>query len=303
MAAGVNKTDPDSAPEPATRPVMGFVGLGEIGAPMARRILDAGWSLVLYARRAETLKPFEGTAAIKVSTPRELGERADIVAVCVHDDAQVEEVVLGGPKGDGILSGIRPGGLVVIHSTVSRDTCLQLAAAAAPRGVEVVDAPISGGPDGARAGTLVVMAGGSEAAFARCQPVFESFARSVRHVGPVGSGQAAKAINNALYAAQGRLVDEAVAVGERLGIDRRVLIEVLQAGSADSFVLRRYGVTASLQYWLTQRGTAAGNVVNVLAKDAQLYAKLAGVENESPGDVARLSQAFIEALRDLERRH
>lgn len=302
MAAGVNKTDPDPAPAPATRPVIGFVGLGEIGAPMARRILDAGWPLVLYARRAETLKPFEGTAAIKVWTPRELGERADIVAVCVHDDAQVEEVVLGGPKGDGILSGLRPGGLVVIHSTVSRDTCLRLAAAAAPFGVEVVDAPISGGADGARAGTLVVMAGGSEAAFARCQPVFESFARSVRHVGPVGSGQAAKAINNALYAAQGRLVDEAVAVGERLGIDRRVLIEVLQAGSADSFVLRRYGVTASLQYWLTHRGTAAGNVVNVLAKDAQLYAKLACVESESPGDVARLSQAFIEALRDLERR-
>lgn len=299
MATGDIRSDSNKLP--AKPLVIGFVGLGEIGAPMARRILDAGWPLVLYARRAEALKPFAGSAAVVVASLRELGEQSDMVAICVHDDAQVDEVVLGEMNGDGILSGLRAGGILVIHSTVNRDTCLRLADVAARKGIEVVDAPISGGPDGARAGTLVVMAGGTTAAVERCRPLFESFARTVQHVGPLGSGQAVKAINNALYAAQGKLVDEAVAVGDRLGIDRQTLIEVLQSGSADSFVLRRYGVTASLQYWLMHRGTAAGNVVNVLAKDAHLYANLAGVGGESHGDVARLSQAFIEALRELER--
>lgn len=300
MATGDTRTDSNKLP--ANPPVIGFVGLGEIGAPMARRILDAGWPLVLYARRAEALKPFEGTAAATVASLRELGRRADIVAVCVHDDAQLEAVALG-ESDDGVFAGLRAGGILVVHSTVNRDTCLRLAEAAAPRGIDVVDAPISGGPDGARAGTLAVMAGGTASAVERCRPVFESFARTVRRVGPLGCGQAAKAINNALYAAQGKLVDEAVAVGERLGIDRRTLIDVLQSGSAESFVLRRYGVTASLQYWLMHRGTAAGNVVNVLEKDAHLYANLAAAKDEAPGDVARLSEAFVAALRELERRH
>jgi 3-hydroxyisobutyrate dehydrogenase len=300
MATGDTRTDSNKLP--AKPPVIGFVGLGEIGAPMARRILDAGWPLVLYARRAEALKPFEGTAAATVASLRELGRRADIVAVCVHDDAQLEAVALGSAD-DGVFAGLRAGGILVVHSTVNRDTCLRLAEAAAPRGIDVVDAPISGGPDGARTGTLAVMAGGTAPAVERCRPVFESFARTVRRVGPLGCGQAAKAINNALYAAQGKLVDEAVAVGERLGIDRRTLIDVLQSGSADSFVLRRYGVTASLQYWLMHRGTATGNVVNVLEKDAQLYANLAAAKDEAPGDVARLSEAFVAALRELERRH
>ncbi len=274
---------------------IGFVGLGEIGAPMARRIMQAGWPLTVYARRPQVLEPFRNTTAVIARSLRELGERSDIVGICVFDDQQVEDVILG----DGILSGMRRGGILLIHSTAHRDTCRKMAEAAAPLGVEVMDAPISGGPDGANAGTLGVMVGGDPQAFERSRPVLESFARNVRRVGPVGSGQAAKIINNALYSAQGKLVHEAITLGETLGLDRKALIDLLQASSSDSFVLRRYAVTASLEYWVNLRGTTKGNVTNVLGKDADLYLGLEDAAGGDAGDVGRLAHAFVGALRAL----
>src|SRR5260221_6890175 len=135
---------------------IGFVGLGEIGAPMARRIVNAGWPLTIYARRTQPLEPFRDTNAVVAKSLRELGERSDVVAICVYDGSQVEEVTLR----NGFLAGMRRGGIVLVHSTVPRETCLRLAEAAAPRGIDVLDAPISGGPDSAGAGTLSVMVGG-----------------------------------------------------------------------------------------------------------------------------------------------
>jgi len=280
---------------------VGFVGLGEIGAPMARRIMEAGWPLSIYARRPQALESFRNSAAVVVPTLRALGERSDIACICVFDDTQIEEVVCGAAAGDGLLAGMRQGGTIVIHSTAQRDTCRRIAQAAAGCGVTVLDAPISGGPDGAKAGTLAVMVGGEVAPFERCRPVLESFARNVRHLGPLGSGQAAKTINNALYAAQGRLVDEAIDLGETLGLDRRALIGMLQAGSADSFVLGRYAVTASLAYWTRQRGTATGSVVDVLGKDAGLYRKLEESTGMAPGDVGSLALDFVRRLRAMDK--
>ncbi|MBM3346572.1 MAG: NAD(P)-dependent oxidoreductase [Betaproteobacteria bacterium] len=277
---------------------VGFVGLGEIGAPMAQRIMQASWPLTIYARRPQALEPFRNTPAIAVPTLRALGERSDMVCVSVFDDAQIEAVVLGEAAGDGLLAGMRNGSVIVIHSTAQRDTCRRVAAAAAGHGSAVLDAPVSGGPDGAKAGTLAVMVGGDAAPFERCRPVLESFSRPVRHVGPLGSRQSAKTISNALYAAQGQLVDEAVSLGASLGLDRRALIDMLQAGSADSFVLRRYANTASLDYWVKQRGTATGSVVDVLSKDARLYHDLAASAGHAAGDVGRLAEAFASALRE-----
>lgn len=281
---------------------VGFVGLGEIGTPMARRIMEAGWPLSIYARRPQALESFKDSPAVVVPSLRALGERSDMACICVFDDAQIGDVVHGGATSDGLLAGMRQGSTIVIHSTAQRETCRRIAEAAAGYGIAVLDAPVSGGPDGAKAGTLAVMVGGDAAPFERCRPVLESFARIVRLLGPLGSGQASKTINNALYAAQGKLVHEAVALGEALGLDRRALIDMLQAGSADSFVLRRYANTASLEYWVKQRGTATGSVVDVLSKDARLYRELEGSAGHAAGDVGRLAEAFASALRDVDRK-
>jgi len=177
---------------------VGFVGLGDQGGPIARRIIDAGYPVTLYARRAATLEPFADSDAKIAGTLLELGAASDVLGVCVMDDAGVEEVLTGDA---GALAGMEAGGVVIIHSTVHPDTCRRMEAAAADRGVAVLDAPVSGGGAVAAAGNVTVMVGGDEATFERCRPVFETYAGLLRHLGPLGSGQLAKLLNNLLFIA------------------------------------------------------------------------------------------------------
>jgi 3-hydroxyisobutyrate dehydrogenase len=121
---------------------VGFIGLGSQGAPMAQRIVEAGFPLTLWARRPKTVEPFRDTAASVASTPAGLGAASDIVGICVVADADVEDVLL---RSDGVFAGMSPGGIVAIHSTIHPDTCRHLAEQAAERGVAIVDAPVSGG--------------------------------------------------------------------------------------------------------------------------------------------------------------
>jgi 3-hydroxyisobutyrate dehydrogenase-like beta-hydroxyacid dehydrogenase len=133
---------------------VGFVGLGSQGGPMARRIVQAGFPLILWARRAEALAPYADTAAQTARDLADLGARCDHVGICVFDDAGVREVCAA------LLPAMRPGSRIAIHSTVLPETCVELAALAAARGVALIDAPVSGGGPGAAAGTLTVMVGG-----------------------------------------------------------------------------------------------------------------------------------------------
>lgn len=278
----------------AAKANVGFVGLGNIGGPMSRRIVDAGWPLTIYARRPEALEPFKDTPAVVVPSLRELGERSEIVGICVLDDASVEEVMLG----DNILAGMKPGGVIMIHSTINPDTCRKLAEVASKRGVAVIDAPISGGADGAAAGTLGVMVGGDPAAFERSRPVIESFARIVRLIGPLGSGQITKLMNNTLYAAQCKLIDETVSIGEQLGLDRSALIDMLQSGTADSFVLKRYAVTKSFGYWTMERGGSSKmRSATVIAKDQKLFLEVIHGAKIDGENLESVSQEFVDALQ------
>jgi 3-hydroxyisobutyrate dehydrogenase-like beta-hydroxyacid dehydrogenase len=206
-----------------------------MGGPMARRILDAGWPLAIYDVRQEALEAFNSSAAVVCASPREVGARSQFVCICVVDDAQLESVVLG----DGVLAGLAAGGIIAVHSTVHPDTCRRLASAATERGVTLIDAAVSGGGDGAAAGTLSVMVGAEEATFERARPVFEAFGRTVRLLGPLGSGATAKLINNGLFAANLKVVEEAVDMGDAMGLDRQALVDVIASGSGGSFALRR----------------------------------------------------------------
>jgi 3-hydroxyisobutyrate dehydrogenase len=218
----------------SVRPVrVGFIGLGSQGGPMARRIVDDGYPLTVWARRPESVGPFADTSATVASTPAELGAASDIVGICVVADADVEDVLL---RADGVLAGMAPGGIVAVHSTVHPDTCRRLAAQAAERGVAVVDAPVSGGGGAAAERRLLVMTGGDDEHVDRCRPVFETFADPVIHLGPLGSGQMAKLLNNLVFTAQITMALDTFSFADRLGVDRGALADVLAHGSGGSRV-------------------------------------------------------------------
>jgi 3-hydroxyisobutyrate dehydrogenase len=213
---------------------VGFIGLGSQGAPMARRIVDSGYDLTLWARRPATLEAFGDTAAKSAQSPAELASVSDLVCICVVGDDDVREVLHGDT---GVLAGLTPGGIVAIHSTVHPDTCRELADSAAAHGVSLVDAPVSGGGPAAEAGTLLVMVGGDDEIAERCRPVFATYGDPIVHLGPLGSGQVTKILNNVLFTANLGAAISTLELGESLGLDRNRLCDVLNNGSATSKAL------------------------------------------------------------------
>jgi len=266
---------------------VGFIGLGSQGGPMARRIVGAGFATTLWARRPASLEPFAGTAAKVAGTPAELAGASDLVCVCVVDDADVREVVLGE---HGVLAGLREGGVIAVHSTVHPDTCRGLAAEAAGTGVAVVDAPVSGGGPAAEEGRLLVMAGGDPETVEACRPVFASYADPIVHLGPLGAGQVTKLLNNVLFTANLATSAGAVALGGALGVEPGRLAEVLSHGSGNSFAL---GSIARAGGTLDQLGALAGPL---LRKDARLIAALADSAGASPGAVLAAADAALSLM-------
>lgn len=213
---------------------VGFVGLGSQGAPMARRLIEAGFRVMLWARRAETLAPFAGTSAKIAASVAELGAQSSHVGVCVVDDAGVREIC------DALIPAMRSGSRIAIHSTVHPDTCVALAKKAAEREIQLIDAPVSGGAPAASAGKLTVMVGGDEVATAAARPIFQAFGSLVVRLGDVGAGQRAKLINNSLMAAHMAMAHHALAAGSALGLDRAQLVELVKSSSGRSFGFEVY---------------------------------------------------------------
>lgn len=225
----------------ATVPGVGFIGLGQIGAPMARRLLDAPGGLTVCDAVAAATEPFASAGAHVAATPAELAERAGVISVMVRDDAQVTDVLLGD---DGICSSARQGTVVAIHSTVEADTPARLADAAAGFGVRVVDAPVSGGAIGAHEGTLAVMVGGDDHAVEAARPVLERLGTLVAHLGPIGAGTRAKLARNLVTFASFAAVGEAMRLAEAAGVDLAKLGEVVRhsdriTGGPGAIMLRR----------------------------------------------------------------
>lgn len=208
---------------------LGFIGLGSQGAPMARRQIDAGYPMVLWARRPDSLAPFANTSAKVADSLEALAAQVDHVGICVVDDAGVRQVC------EVLIPALRPGSSIAIHSTVHPEVCRDIAGRAAQRDLSLVDAPVSGGGTGAAAGTLTVMMGGPASAIAALRPLLEPFAGLIVHLGDVGAGQMAKLVNNALMAAHVAIAHEGLEAAAALGIDRAALIELVKASSGRSF--------------------------------------------------------------------
>jgi 3-hydroxyisobutyrate dehydrogenase len=193
---------------------VGFVGLGNQGAPMATMIARAGWPLAIWARRAQALEPFKDLAVVVAPELAALAQSSDLLCVCVGDDAEVDEVM------GAAIPNLAPGAVAAIHSTVLPGTCHRWSAAAAERGIEVIDAPVMGGSRAAVAGELAVCVGGNQDAFGRSRPVFESYGNPVRWVGPVGSGQVMKLMYNLFFTAEFELAARVSEAAESLGLRR-----------------------------------------------------------------------------------
>ena len=213
---------------------VGFIGLGIMGKPMAKNLMEAGYDLVVHNRSPEKAEELAGEGATAAGTPREVAEGCDVVITMLPDSPQVEEVLSG--EG-GVFEGVREGALIVDMSTISPVVTESLSARAKEKGASLLDAPVSGGDVGAIEGTLSIMVGGSEEDFERAKPLFEVMGKTVTHVGPTGAGQVTKAANQIVVALTIEAVSEALVLGSKGGVSPEKILDVLGGGLAGNKVM------------------------------------------------------------------
>ncbi len=217
---------------------LGFIGPGIMGRPMALNLRKAGHPLWVYGRRPETLKPLVEAGATACASPAEVARHTDIVFIMVSDTPDVEQVVLGD---QGVIHGARHGAVVVDMSTISPSATRRMAAELAGRGIEMLDAPVSGGEAGAINATLSIMVGGKREVYAKVLPLFQALGKNIVHVGDNGAGQVAKACNQLVVAATIEAVAEALAFARRSRVDPAKVRDALLGGFAYSKILEVHG--------------------------------------------------------------
>ncbi|MFN3001750.1 NAD(P)-dependent oxidoreductase [Mycolicibacterium wolinskyi] len=243
---------------------IGVIGVGRMGTPMVQRLVGAGHDVHAVGRTDDKRAAAAELGAHPVSCSADAGRDADVVIVCVFTDQQVRAICLD----DDLVGAMRPGSVIVLHTTGSPRTAEEIARRAAEHDVAVVDAPVSGGPHDIAAGTVTVFMGGSDDAVARARPAVAAYADPLLHVGPIGAGQRVKLVNNTLFAAQIGLVAEGVRLGGELGIDESTLLTALTHGSAGSRALSGIAATGSADAFITRVGEFIGKDVAVVRTTA-----------------------------------
>jgi 3-hydroxyisobutyrate dehydrogenase-like beta-hydroxyacid dehydrogenase len=249
------------------KPALGFIGLGQMGEPMVRRLLAAGYPVAVWNRSRDKLAPALERGAQAVPSPADLARGADIVMTCVTDQRALEAVLLGP---DGVVEGGVPGKLVVDFSSIAPDAARAFALRLERLGMGLVDAPVSGGVPGAEKGSLVVMAGGREEHVERVRPVLAHLASRVTRMGESGAGQATKLCNQIIVGALLPVLAEAVRLAEAAGVDATRLPEALKGGFADSAPLQIFGARMATRRFEPRLAAAA-----LLKKDLENAAALA----------------------------
>ena len=213
---------------------VGFIGLGIMGKPMAKNLMEAGYELAVFNRSPEKAEELGKRGASVASSPAEVAEKSEVVITMLPDSPDVRSVV--GGEG-GVLEGIKEGSLLVDMSTISPVVTQELAAKVRERGASMLDAPVSGGDVGAIEGTLSIMVGGEKEDFERAKPLFEVMGKTITHVGPQGTGQVVKAANQVVVALTIEAVSEALVLGSKGGVAPEKIMEVLSGGLAASKVM------------------------------------------------------------------
>lgn len=217
---------------------LGFVGLGIMGRPMMKNLLKAGHSVVAYTRTASVLDAAVAEGAERGASNKDVGARADVIVTMLPDGPQVEEVVLGA---NGVLEGAKPGTTIVDMSSINPLVSQKIGKACAAKGVEFLDAPVSGGEPKAVDGTLAIMVGGSEDAFRKVEPILKCMGSSVTLTGPIGAGNTTKLANQIMVACNIAAMGEALTLATRCGLDPEVVMNAIKGGLAGSAVLNAKG--------------------------------------------------------------
>ncbi len=237
---------------------LGFVGLGIMGRPMMKNLLKAGHTVVAYGRTSSKLDACVADGAQRGASNSDVGARADVIFTMLPDGPEVEEVVLGG---NGVLAGAKAGSLIVDMSSINPLVSQRIAAACAAKGVDFLDAPVSGGEPKAVDGTLAIMVGGSEEAFHRAEPLLKCMGSSVTLTGAVGAGNTTKLANQIMVACNIAAMGEALALATRCGLDPEVVFNAIKNGLAGSAVLNAKGPM------LIARNFKPGFKINLHQKD------------------------------------
>ena len=245
---------------------VGFIGLGIMGQGMARNLLKAGFPLTVWNRTVSKAEGLVGEGAKLAGSPAELAAECDVIIVCVSDTPDVEAVLL---DNDGVLQGVQAGALVVDCSTISPIKTQQFAKALAEKGAHMLDAPISGGSEGAALGTLSIMVGGDADQVERAMPFLQAMGKSITHVGPNGSGQMVKLVNQILVAHSMLALGEAFLFAQAGGLDLEKTLRAVEGGAAGSWTLSNRGPQ------LIERDWRPGFMIDLQQKDIRLILEAA----------------------------
>jgi 3-hydroxyisobutyrate dehydrogenase len=285
---------------------IGFIGLGIMGKPMALNLIKAGFDVTVYNRTASKAEQLVSQGAKKASSPAEVAGQTTVVITIVSDTPDVESVILGK---NGVIEKIRPDSVVIDMSTISPEATREIAARLKEKGAHMLDAPVSGGEQGAIDGTLSIMVGGDDDIFGRCQPIFEAMGKNIIHVGPNGMGQTVKLVNQILVAGTLNAVAEALIFAQKSGVNLEKAIDAVKGGAAGSWQL------ANLAPRIIKRDFQPGFMIDLMQKDLKLVMESAATSKltlptsslvhqmyyslQSAGEGKSGTQALIKALERL----
>ncbi len=240
---------------------IGFIGLGIMGRGMTRNLINAGFDLTVWNRTAARMDDLVNMGATAATSPAEVARTCDIIITCVSDTPDVEAVILGD---DGVLHGARAGSLVIDMSTISPQVTRTIAARLAEKDVAMLDAPISGGSEGAAKGTLSIMIGGEAEHVERAMPAFQAMGKTITHVGAIGAGQTVKLVNQILVVVNMLAVGEALLFAQAGGLDLEKTINAVAGGAAGSWMLSNRGTQVIARDW------RPGFTIDLQQKDVRL---------------------------------
>ena len=267
---------------------VGFIGLGVMGKRMAMNVLKGGYELTVSDLNKDAVKELVDAGAKEANTPAEVAEGKDVIFTSLPNSAIVEAVILGK---NGVLQGAKEGAIVVDLSSITPKSIQNIAKKASEKGVEVMDAPVSGGAAGAEKGTLTIMVGGKTETFEKVLPALNHIGKKVNHVGDVGAGDTLKLVNNLLLGANMVAVAEALALGVKAGLKPEVLYDIISQSSGGS-----YALTAKYSNFIAKGNFEPGFMIDLQYKDLQLAVDTAK-DMKMPLVIGNLAQQMYEIAR------